>query len=106
MDPRPAAYAYLRLPEVRGPVDPATPPLSDLAAQEGYCLEGLWVDHGSATNGFDAMMEQLPATPVRAIFATSWDDLRSIPRFVQATPSVIKRYFGMPVFTLDVHRDR
>lgn len=99
MEPRPSAYAYLRN-------DEAARPLNDLAVREGYCLEGVWVDHGTGTNGFDAMMEHLPETPVRAIFATSWDDLREIPRFVQATPPLIRRYFGLPVFTLDVNQDR
>lgn len=104
MEPRPSAYAYVRLPEQAD--DASAPPLNNLAAQEGYCLEGVWIDHGTRTNGFDAMMEQLPATPVKAIFAPSWDDLKAVPRFVQATPSIIRRYFGLPVFTLDVNRDR
>lgn len=105
MDPLPSAYAYLRVPAPRSH-DATPPPLNALAAIEGYCLESVWVDHGDNTSSFDAMMERLPDAPVKAIFASSWEDLQAIPRLSRAHPSVIKRYFGLPVFTLDVHRDQ
>lgn len=107
MDPRPSAFAYLRLPAPRTPHENATPrPITDLADAEGYCLEGVWVDHGTQTNSFDAMMDAVATSSVKAIFAPSWDDLTAVPRFDHAPPSIIQRYFGLPVFTLDVHRDR
>lgn len=104
MDPRPTAYAYMRTPEMT--LDNVTPrPIADLAHAEGYCLESVWVDHGKGTNSFDAMTEALATSSVKAIFAQSWEDLTAVPRFDHAPPLLIKRYFGLPVFTLDVNRD-